>query len=135
MKPEELEGNILIGEFMEYELINNSAYLINDKIKNDNSIDACDIWKFEELQFHSSMDWIFDTIAKIESVGFHTSLMKLDKLDLHQLLIKNNYDTPYIFDYMNFDIQKMGISPSKKECAFKAIVVFVKWYNKNVKKK
>ena len=70
------------------------------------------------LHYHTDWNWLMPVVDKIEN-GFHWN---------HSIKIENGYCT-----IVNFNNDKRFMANSKKEAVYKAVVEFIKWYNKQQK--
>ena len=103
-----LEGNELIVEFMKFDKVGPNV---------DGQIYHCIINDFNSLlipktmEFHSSWDWLMPVVEKISDV------------------CKPSSDSHYYWNSKT-DIR---IFRETKEVTYKAVIEFIKWYNKNKK--
>jgi hypothetical protein len=88
-------------------------------------------YKVDELPYHLNWDWLMSVVEKIESIGFHTTISKIDSLVFHNCFIKHNVGEKYEYDYADAKRQERILSRSKIEATYKAIVEFIVWYNEN----
>lgn len=110
------EGNKIIAEFMVWEyrggftkiwatpLVNNKAHLYRE----------------DEMQFHTSWDWLMPVVEKIEKFGYASSIEGGDS------------DEGYLCDFI--DINNMECScasnyTSKIEAVWRSVIQFIEWYN------
>lgn len=100
MEKEIIESNKLIAEFMGYnvEFVNDERYFTLD--------DMLESLSDEELQYHSSWDWLRPVIEKIDSLTMP--------------------------DNIHLSIQGLNIFSSLED-VYLAVVEFIKWYNNKEK--
>jgi len=106
MKKEILEGNNLIAEFMGYnvEFVNDERYFTLD--------DMLESLSDEELQYHSSWDWLMPVVRKIVL-----------------LCIKDDEeDGLFLSQYYDSILDKIPLAVI--EDSYKVVVEFIKYYNK-----
>ena len=106
------ENNKLIAKFMEYnQTTTGDAYIIPDKIRNDDTPDATDIWIPQNMRFHYSWDWLMPVIAKISNI---TTPIMTDYW--HTLTCDNEHMT-------------MALYNDNIAMAYNFVIVFIKFYN------
>jgi hypothetical protein len=119
-----MEDNKMIAEFMGFTLDtptniegevwydNEEVYLhISSEFKHSNC--------FKELQFHKSWDWLMPVVENIESLGYSYDRINAD------VFINTQEGENVIPNPMDGNIMTM------LQKTYKAVVVFIKWYNKN----
>ena len=75
-------------------------------------------WKFYELKYHSSWNWLMPVVEKIEKLGYRVTIQGLNCwIDTHKGAI--------------FGTDKKN---SKRNSVYIAVVEFIKWYNQNKSK-
>ena len=124
MKEEEIiEGNKLIAEFMEWEIVATAGD--NTKIYEaaENHPYVAGDWTDVSLCFHSSWDWLMPVVEKIETQ--HTRvIIKREGTSVLCYVTGGASVAKHSFDYSVKD-------SSKIEATFKAAVDYIKWYNSN----
>ena len=107
MKTEEIEEeNKLITEFMEWHP------------------ETLSLLKKPVLQYHSSWDWLITVLEKIESLGYSVCMESRRNVK-HRCVI---FKSPLLID-------KGDESAPWIDSAWKAVVEFIKWYNKQTHEK
>lgn len=107
------EKNILIAEFLcttQKTKDLDDCYILNGKA-----------YHIEDLNFHSSWEWLMQVVEKIESIDFVFNIRQG-----HVSIVNNSGKTPF---YTGGDIVK----ESKKEAIFETCVKFIQWFNENKK--
>lgn len=111
---ETTENNKLIAEFMGYEVLyrpNSNGFIeISDT-------ELCDV---DDLMYHTSWDWLMPVVEKIESLSIVSFEKNLQEDGDYQCLFTNGYEI-LICHYADTSI----------EATYKAVVEFIKWYNKS----
>ena len=108
MTQEEIEGNTMIAEFMEWRMANDGY--------NDTMFNGTDKYcMIDNLKYHSSWDWLMPVVEKIEKIkGVH-------------IFIKGNR-----CEILNYGFEMDSPSSVYKiESVWLAVVEFIKWYNQN----
>ena len=100
-----IDNNKLIAEFMELKYKRGAYYdeYNKEKVKQDSN-----------LKFHSSWDWLMPVVEKIENIN-----------EWVRVEITNN---SIIITYMGYN--KITHGKTKIKTVYKAVVEFIKWYNK-----
>ena len=107
------EGNRLIAEFMgRCGKVNRHLYYVN--------IPTVKWVTIEEMQFHSSWDWLMPVVEKIESI---TETSDGIIYHLYDVVIRQ-----HSCEIESADIHAGGF-PSKMEATYWAVVEFIEWYN------
>ena len=123
-----MNNNKLIAEFMEFPTHTDAvddrtiAYYVGESIMhtdNTENENDCDVFHPDDMQFHTSWDWLMPVVEKIESLGykFEKNLQRIDK-DWQCLIIKGN---DILYQEFNTD--------SLIACHY-VVVEFIKTYNK-----
>ena len=140
MKTEEiLKGNTLIANFLGYEIDSiaeelgeTPRYYVSDRLEC--VADGVDWWDTydgdwtswltaDQMKFHSSWDWLMPVVEKIETLIFGE-----DEYFNFQIL---GGCSVYIISSHGRELVSIDNEQSKLECAYKAAIEFLKWYNKN----
>lgn len=140
------ESNKLIAEFMGGEV--REVWRVNDSITYMWCGQAVSQWRKEkmgiyigdgillnQLEFHSSWNWLIPVVEKIESIydehngyfGVHISgnSCVIQGTNLHKAIEDlQRYGTVYCSD-------PLAVFPTKLESTYHAVVEFIKWYNNN----
>jgi hypothetical protein len=77
-----------------------------------------------ELEYHSSWDWLMPVVEKIENIEY---VNRMGRFNVNAISFEENY-TCVITDSENTFIQVEG--ETKRVATYKAVVEFIKWYNK-----
>lgn len=90
-------------------------------------------YELHELQFHTSWDWLIPVVEKIgstdySSVDIHWGTGCTDSFAWCDILWSNNSKSFHTSDDLNTDEQSLI------KAIWLAVIEFIKWYNKNVKK-
>lgn len=102
----------------------------------------------DKLKFHESWDWLMPVVEKIEDLGFTTSIktryVRINPIEMPRYdnyiswisFYENNWHSktpcPYLDDNLDAGYELTGNETlSKKQAIYKAVVRFIKWYNKN----
>ena len=157
-----LDGNKLIAEFMEFKKCNcirnengrHYDYHLSDKFELIKEVKICiegehgtglenqDICFIEDLKFHSSWDWLMPVVDKIESLDLRKNGYDFPKVkflgDHIEIFIYATYRSDYIYWQPWVDLRGNWHNHpkqcnSKIEAAYKVVVEFIEWYNKNKK--
>lgn len=130
MEKDIIENNKLIGEFMGYEKgvphqTDKHGYhqcedgfeipLIINHYKHDEDID-CHQFLLEQLQFHTSWDWLVPVVEKIESLGYIFMICK------HEAGV--TCDRSSGLERPKCDVK----ADSKLKAVYDCAVNFIKWY-------
>lgn len=153
-----LEGNVLIAEFMGWKVVTgdkiklpykNHYFGINPitkRIYNSvNSEDYNECWTKVALyvKYNSSWDWLMPVVDKIESLkgdnAFKDNPYIVLKRDHVEIFWWRLYEGEFIFwdNYRGLDgttYKHVNQENTKISALFRAIVEFLKWYNKNKSK-
>jgi hypothetical protein len=113
------ENNKLIADFMEYEF---DVDVWVATLSNED-----DTYLGKHLLFHSSWDWLMPVVEKIESFqdGNDGDSMRGH---LYNFRIEQNF--VYILDGESMDVIIEMNGDNKREATYKAVVEFIKQYNK-----
>ena len=90
-------------------------------------------FRLENMQFHSSWDWLMSVVEKIETMGFQVdTLSRLLPLSMtekdHNCFIWNDEHTYKVCETSSIE--------SKLKATYEAIIEFINWYNKrNIRKR
>lgn len=106
------ENNKLIAEFMEY------PYHFTDKDIECWEVDVDELFTKEELEFHSSWNWLIPVLYKINKTKL--VWVVFDEGGITLTNIKTQKDTFYEGDGLYLI-----------EAAHKAVIEFINWYNEN----
>ena len=117
------ENNKLIAEFMGYKLMScnrGKAWDIGKSIPSKDHLFPIQgvLHTGNELAFHKSWDWLMPVVDKIESLGYEFFIVE-DR-------IKIAHNTDHSID----TIINFTLGGSKREATYKAVVEFIKQYNK-----
>ena len=127
-----IEQNILIAEFMGGKPVNAVksnpiAYSFPFEFGHQETWDEggfqgsgkSSCWDIEDLQYHSSWEWLMPVIEKIEELGADFGI-KRNKVLIHGF-VQNKIE---IYRW------ESGTIHSKIENTFDGVVEFIKWFNK-----
>ena len=120
------KDNILIAKFMDNWTDNGlepAYYVYNHKGYQSN-----------ELLFHSSWDWLMPVIDKIESIGETKDRKRRFEINSHNCqtaVFKPKFEVFIVGCYLKSPEKEKA--SSKIEAAYKVVIKFIKWYNKNEK--
>ncbi len=122
------KGNKLIAEFMgwEFHSKNGFEYYVNNK---DRKIPCWGEYSskipIEDFDYHLSWDWLMPVVDKIEATfnSIYTDIRKGLPIK------KGKYYTYIEVDGENYTHAYYG--KTKLEATYKAVIEFIKWYNKN----
>jgi hypothetical protein len=110
------ENNKLIAEFMGFEKeYPNSENWFKKYIEDE------DVWEtrhVNQLQFHTSWEWLMPVVEKIESLGFEFFIVE------NRSKVKHNTDH-------SIDVLCYLEGGSKIDITHQTVVEFIKWYNEN----
>lgn len=109
--------NELIAEFMGLEKNHRAEYFIQDYPH----IHASCFAELKYLRYHESWDWLMPVVEKI-SKNYDVSICYFDA-DCACYINKQSIEGFEICSYGNFEPSILN--------AYKAVVEFIKWYNKN----
>lgn len=104
------ENNILIAEFMGYEIKNPQGKLLNLKIN---------VWYPDNFKFDTDWNWLMEVVEKIESVDNNEFTVKI---------FNSSCEITGFETYPNFFIFA-NIMESKITAVYNCCVEFVKWHN------
>ena len=117
----ETENNKLIAEFMGYNHIMSVEYKIprhNRMVPFQHAIKWeffwSDFFKYDELKFHESWDWLMPVVEKIESLNYRVSIT--------EFATNINDERLKISQWQNSD---------KMINTYKAVIEFIQWHNQN----
>lgn len=120
-----LEGNKTIAKFMEFEETSIGWYDSNETI---GTIDGSNT--FDYLKFDTSWDWLMEVVEKINNIkikDYNTSVY------IHKekcYIATTHFNTGGIWSICITYNEKPGDISSIEKC-YKAVIEFIKWYNKN----
>ena len=136
---ETLKNNILIAEFIGYD-VNHKIGGVDFGFKSDYS----EIFRphypskkivsslcVDELQFHKSWDWLMPVVEKIESIEDDSLPYISFSKNNFSVTIRNSSCQIISGDYGDTDWFDRFSEGSKIKSVYKAVVEFIKWYNKN----
>ena len=133
-----LEGNKLIAEFMQYSDID-CHECKHSGVCNHLQCGLSTQEKIEQFKFNSSWDWLMEVIDKIESLEGSNPFKNNPKVkfqgDHVEIFWYSTYrgDCIYWKNYTGIDnntYQHKNQEDSRILAAFRAIIEFIKWYNK-----
>ena len=127
MKTDEiLKNNKLIAEFMgaaTKTLIDLREKKVGDKWKTDGT------FLIQDLEFHSSWDWLMPVVEKIEK---YKQNVRISSIHRHANLKDG---LMHMCDISNKDkpMQHIGVTgESKINTVYKAVIAFINWHNKSI---
>ena len=113
-----MKDNKLIAEFMGcihlLPFKNTNSFKMND---NGTRTEEGKWYRLNELKYHSSWDWLMPVIEKIERLGYAVNIYEQECRIFEDRTIKPKY-------------KKITYELTKIEAVYKAVVEFIKWYNK-----
>ena len=112
------ENNKLIAEFMGFQKTNIGWYDSEETMPPLSNTYDSNTFDEHELAFHKSWDWLMPVVDKIESLGYEFFIVE-DR-------IKIAHNTDHSID----TIINFTLGGSKREATYKAVVEFIKQYNK-----
>lgn len=127
------ENNKLIAKFMGYMCDNpeedsctfETPFMINtsDKENWEADINDWNSWlRADEMQYHTSWDWLMPVVEKIESFVYENGCAK------YNVIIEQSW-VDIIDNHTSDEI--VGVDADSKDIAvYKAVVEFIEWYNK-----
>lgn len=137
------KGNRLIAEFMGgiYSEYANAWGFGNAKIHKEHiTVEGKTyknlVWaqRFEkELKYHSSLEWIFTVVEKIEKLGFYSQINGCASSICHYCWFDeggDGGDLPSDRVILGYNSLR---NESRVHTIWKAVIEFIKWYNKNKK--
>ncbi len=108
------EKNIVIAEFMGFEIKNKINYVPSSLPNCMKNAEHLKVDKSENLPFHNDWNWLMQVVEKIESLGYRVTIVRhicrIDLTEESKLIISE-------------DIKKI-------EAVYTACLEFIKWYNK-----
>lgn len=114
-REELIENNKLIAEFMGLAYCEKHQY--EGWYKNSEfNYKVCD---HDELQYHTSWDWLMLVVEQIENEGA--------SVIIGRFFCEIKYQDP-LYEAVNFEIRIA--SGKKKNAVYGAVVEFIKWYSK-----
>lgn len=119
-----IQGNIIIGDFMMLNQIYNGNIVLNSYHKlNAGWI----VTSPENLEFHSSWNWLMQVVEKIESMGYDTGICNvvINGERLSEILISPSDNEP---KEGKIEIHERS-AEGKIEATYHAVIQFIKWYN------
>jgi len=133
-----IEGNKIIAEFLEWEMIDEEGriavpnlypFTVTTKDKRSTGWTSCFA---DELEFHTSWDWLMPIIEKIES-DFNPAIKTWVSINGRECGMWNYFDVTEILregqkaeDYERFKVQANG--KTKIEATYSAVLQFIQWY-------
>jgi len=122
-KKEILEGNKLIAEFMGY---TKEQYTVEGSSKEydvwtNNLICKGCYYDLFDLKYHSSWDWLMPVVEKIQYDLGHFVTIERNSTLIHE----SKFDSKIINPPFGYGEQESFI-----QITYKAVVEFIKWYNK-----
>jgi hypothetical protein len=81
-------------------------------------------YRHDDLEFHTSWDWLMPVVEKIESLGFGVNILVSNTISIINMGWEQNIKLPY-------KILNTYPHDSKFEAVYKAVIEFIKWYNQN----
>lgn len=123
MTQEQIEGNKLIAEFMNWKHHSGNVYWFPNLYPSTDDTGET-TFDISEAEFHSSWSWLMPVVEKIESLGHSTSIssdMRQAVLDKYccEILKKNTIGTNLL--------HKAG--KTRLEAVYLAVIDFIKFYN------
>jgi len=108
------ENNILLAEFMGFEVIKEKDFLdyTAGQMTDKTIIDST-------LKYHNSWDWLMKVVDKIESVNDNEFVVEISDAMCEITGFEENAD---------IKIYKCG--GDKKDSVYNACIEFIRWYNK-----
>jgi len=87
-------------------------------------IDTIELGKGHILKFHKSWDWLMPVVEKIESEFCSSNIHYYSAGMMKQ---------EYVVEFLgyNIDYDNSQYDKSKIKAVYKAVIKFIKWYNKN----
>jgi len=87
-------------------------------------IDTIELGKGHILKFHKSWDWLMPVVEKIESEFCSSNIHYYSAGMMKQA---------YVVEFLgyNIDYDNSQYDKSKIKAVYKAVIKFIKWYNKN----
>jgi hypothetical protein len=127
-----LEGNKLIAEFVGFKNhdsdtieTDNEIFMIPTDVKNGEVNSLGYLYSYNELLFNRDWNWLMAVVNKIETIEFNI----WGKLSM-------SVNRVYIQEFWGVEgIKGYGQSKTKIEATYKAVIEFIKWYNRNDMKK
>ena len=121
-----VENNLLIAQFMELTQTEEN-YFYNPDFER--------AYRSRDLKYHSSYDWLMPVVEKIESLGYYTSICKMDSKDAFYMKIFPNSKT---YNYQDKFFQFHFVSPIEHTeiriyAVWNAVIMFIKWHNEQQK--
>ena len=123
-----MNDNKLIAEFMEFPTHTDAvddrtiAYYVGESIMhtdNTENENDYDVFHPDDMQFHTSWDWLMPVVEKIESLGykFEKNFQRIDR-DWQCLIVKGN------------DILYQEFNTDSRIACHCVVVEFIKTYNR-----
>jgi hypothetical protein len=113
-----IENNKLIAVFMGYRFYKHLPFKRNGWQLESNKDTALYLaYSDSDLKYHSSWEWLMTVVEKIDKIGYTVDF---------QFSKQNSRCGISGYGYANVE------KGSPKESAYKAVVEFIKWYNKNL---
>jgi len=137
------KSNKLIAEFMGGKImwktgkhINISGYYLPYLGKNENTLTG----EYEAtinsyvsvsgLKYHNSWDWLMPVVEKIQNLGVSTNIHYYAGTNVNEATINSSVTfLGYKMEYDNSEFK------TKMEATYTSVVKFIRWYNKQKKKK
>lgn len=133
-----IDGNRVIAEFMGIKILTKKEYAKMTNCPIEEIINMPE----QNVYYHSSWDWLMPVIDKIESLDLRKNGYDFPKVkflgDHIEIFIYATYRSDYIYWQPWVDLRGNWHNHpkqcnSKIEAAYKAVIDFIKWYNKNKK--
>ena len=120
-----IKNNKLIADFIEASKTSNCKD--NEMFIPDQTIcriDTIELGKGHILKFHKSWDWLMPVVEKIESEFCSSNIHYYSAGMMKQ---------EYVVEFLgyNIDYDNSQYDKSKIKAVYKAVIKFIKWYNKN----
>lgn len=115
------EGNKLIAGFMNVEYVSRTdSWLFPDPVDSVTDFRAYRSWRTNELQYHTSLDWLVPVIDKIEDIKFSD--------------YETDDDVPFLRTFrknmVRFNRFCLHEGKTRIEATWKAVVEVIEWHNK-----
>jgi hypothetical protein len=121
-----MNDNKLIAEFMGFSYEKNIGYYDNEMLLSQCVYDLNGGNCFDELQFHTSWDWLMPVVDKIESMRGVFRRGGMTKGGQQH----NATDTKYVIEYgMHDKVIAHVYANSRIDAEYQAVVEFIKEYN------
>ena len=125
-----MNKNKLIAEFMEFPTHTDAvddrtiAYYVGESIMhtdNTENENDCDVFHPDDMQFHTSWDWLMPVVEKIFSLGYHYEIKPRYMMIKERL---SNDESEVVVFESNFK----GQNKSQIEIIYQAVIEFIESY-------